>query len=369
MLGTLVFITFAANLQPCKGFQLYKMLKRPTLVVIALAVLISFSIGISANTHTESEGQKKAISIGFYNVENLFDTVDDPEKEDDEFLPSGEKQWTEERYADKITKLSTVISQLGPDLPAIVGLCEVENQAVIEDLAAANALKKGEYSFVHYESGDERGIDVAMLYQKKLFKVIYSKPILVPLPETERPTRDILYVKGKVSKGPELHVFVNHWPSRWGGQEQSEFKRLSAAKTLKAAIDSVMGTDPNALIICMGDFNDYPSNKSITEILKADSLNTDSKMVNLMHGLQKDQRGSYNYKGEWDFLDQIIVSRTLTDYELPDIVSSSTKPFFFDDMLYLNEEYGDIKTNRTYAGTKYFGGYSDHLPVYTILAY
>ncbi|NEN23170.1 hypothetical protein G3O08_06615 [Cryomorpha ignava] len=309
------------------------------------------------------------MSIGFYNVENLFDTLDDPDKDDDEFLPSAEREWNEERYADKVEKLSTVISKLGKTLPTIVGLCEVENKSVIEDLANANALKNGDYAIVHYESGDERGIDVGMLYRKKQFKVIYSKPIFVPLPETERPTRDILYVKGKVTKGPELHIFVNHWPSRWGGQEESEFKRLSAAKTLKAAIDSVIGTNPDALILCMGDFNDYPSNVSITEVLKADSLNTKSKMVNLMHGLQKQERGSYNYKGEWDFLDQIIVSRTLTDYKLPDIVSASTKPFFFDDMLYLNEEYGDIKTNRTYGGTKYFGGYSDHLPVYTILAY
>ena len=346
------------------------MLKKPTFVIVTLAALLGFSVAISAYTNSESNDQKKReISIGFYNVENLFDTVDDPDKDDDEFLPSAEREWTDERYADKVVKLSTVISQLGPSLPTIVGLCEVENKEVIEDLANANALKNGDYAVVHYESGDERGIDVGLLYRQKQFKVIYSKPIFVPLPETERPTRDILYVKGKVTKGPELHIFVNHWPSRWGGQEQSEFKRLSAAKTLKAAIDSIMGSDPKALILCMGDFNDYPSNKSITEVLKADSLNTESKMVNLMHGLQIKERGSYNYKGEWDFLDQIIVSRSLTDYELPDIVTASTKPFFFDEMLYTNKEYGDIKTNRTYGGTKYFGGYSDHLPVYTILAY
>src|SRR5690606_21998742 len=345
------------------------MLKKPTLVVIALLALISFSIAISAHTQIENTEKHREISIGFYNVENLFDTINDPDKDDEEFLPSAERQWNDERYADKITKLSTVISQLGTALPTIVGLCEVENKAVIEDLANANALKNGDFEIVHYESSDERGIDVGMLYRKKQFKVIYSKPISVPLPESERPTRDILYVKGKVTKGPELHIFVNHWPSRWGGQKESEYKRLSAAKTLKAAIDSVMGTDPNALILCMGDFNDYPSDKSLTEILKADSLNTESKMVNLMHGLQKKERGSYNYKGEWDFLDQIIVSRSLADYYLPDIVSQRTKPFFFDEMLHVNEQYGDIKTNRTYGGTKYFGGYSDHLPVYTVLSY
>lgn len=369
MLRTLVFITFAANLQPYKGFQLYKMLKRPTLVVIALTLLILFSIAISAHTQIESIEKQREISIGFYNVENLFDTINDPDKDDDEFLPSAERQWNNERYADKIVKLSTVISKLDSDLPAIVGLCEVENKGVIEDLINANALKKGNYGVVHYESSDNRGIDVGLIYQKKQFKVIYSKPIAVPLPETERPTREILYVKGKVKRRSELHIFVNHWPSRSSGQKESEPKRLIAAKALKSAIDSIMSTDTNAHIICLGDFNDYPSDKSLVEILGADSLNTDSKMVNLMHGLEEKERGSYNYKGEWGFLDQIIVSRSLTDYTLPDIVSNSTKPFFFDEMLYVNEQYGDIKTNRTYGGTKYFGGYSDHLPVYTVLAY
>ena len=346
------------------------MLSKPTFVIVALAALILFSVSLYSFTSTDSEPKKTSeISIGFYNVENLFDTMDDPNKDDDEFLPSSDREWNDERYAAKLEKLSTVISKLGPSLPVIVGLCEVENKAVVEDLAKANALKKGEYEIVHYESGDERGIDVGLMYMKKKFNVTYSKPLYVALPDTERPTREILYVKGRVTKGPELHVFVNHWPSRWGGQEESEFKRLSAAKTLRAAIDSVQATDPDAMILCMGDFNDYPDNKSLKEILNADSMNTSSLMVNLMNGLEKQERGSYNYKGEWGFLDQIIVSRSLTDNKNPDIVAGSTKPYFSEDMVYLNEKYGDIKTNRTYGGTEYFGGYSDHLPVYTLLSY
>src|SRR5690606_4488996 len=124
----------------------------------------------------------------------------------------------------------------------------------------------------------------------------------------------------------------NHWPSRWGGQEESEFKRIAAAQTLKANMDSIIATDPKAMIISMGDFNDYPYNKSITEVLDADSLNSSSTLVNLMSGLEKEHRGSFNYRGEWGFLDQFIVTRTLTDHELPDIVSSSTMPYFFEEM-------------------------------------
>jgi len=350
-----------------------------TFVIVALATLLTLSIFLFAKSNSNddlaesdravTEKVANQISLGFYNVENLFDTQDDPDTDDAEFLPGSDREWTTERYADKIQKLSTVISRLGNSLPTIVGLSEIENRAVIEDLANANALKNGNYDIVHYQSSDERGIDVGMLYRKKQFKVIYSKPIFVPLPASERPTREILYVKGKVIKGPELHVFVNHWPSRYGGMEQSEFKRISAAKTLKHVIDSIKTTDADALILCMGDFNDYPYNTSIASILKSDSLNSNSELVNLMSGLERTQRGSYNYKGEWGFLDQIIVSRSLVDQVLPDVIPDSTRPFFFDDMLYINKEYGDTKTNRTYGGTKYFGGYSDHLPVYTILSY
>jgi len=346
------------------------MLKKPNFIVIALAGLIIFSISLYSFANADNEEKKlREISIGFYNVENLFDTFDDPEKDDDEFLPSSDREWTPERYTDKVVKLSTVISKLGNSLPTIVGLCEVENKDVVVDLTKSNALKKGNYGIVHYDSPDMRGIDVGLIYRKDNFKVIYSKPIAVNLPEPERPTRDILYVKGKVKRGPELHIFVNHWPSRWGGADESEFKRIIAAGTLKTNIDSIIGTDPDAMIISMGDFNDYPYNKSISKILNADSLNSSSTLVNLMAGLEKEHRGSYNYRGDWGFLDQIIVTRTLTDNEIPDIVSSSTKPYFFEEMVYIDENYGDVKPNRSYGGTTYYAGYSDHLPVYTILKY
>lgn len=347
------------------------MLKKPNFIVFILAALILFSITLFSFSNNSSKDLQKhrEIAIGFYNVENLFDIYDDPDKDDDEFLPTAERQWTKERYDDKVVKLSTVISKLGNSLPAIVGLCEVETKEVVVDLTKSEALKDGKYEVVHYESPDERGIDVGLIYRPEKFKVSHSQPIAVPLPDSIRPTRDILYVKGRVTDGPELHVFVNHWPSRWGGAEQSEHKRIAAAQTLKASIDSIVAIDANAYILSMGDYNDYPYNKSIVEVLGADSMNTSSTLVNLMSGLEETQRGSFNYRGEWGFLDQIIVSRSLTDYELPDVSISSTMPYYFDEMVYTHPEYGDVKLNRSYGGTTYYGGYSDHLPVYTILKY
>lgn len=311
----------------------------------------------------------KTVTIGFYNVENLFDTIDDPLKDDEQFLPSADRQWTQKRYDQKIVNLGSVIKELGGELPAIVGLCEVENQEVLKELVATPALKKGKYKIVHFESPDQRGIDVAMIYRKNKFNPESSRAIKVHLPDSVRPTRDILYVKGKIKDGPEIHLFVNHWPSRYRGMKQSEPKRLAAAAALRQAIDSVTAKDSDAHILCMGDFNDYPHNRSLTEVLDADSMETNSKLVNLMSGLKRTKRGSYNYKGNWDFLDQIIVSRSLTDGDAPDVRRDETAPYFRPEMVYENQKYGDIKTSRTYAGSKYFGGYSDHLPVYTKLAY
>ncbi len=346
------------------------MFSRSRFLIIAFGLIILIGLVIYARTPKgQIAAMDKQLTIGFYNVENLFDTIDDPLKDDQEFLPTAERKWTKERYDDKIIKLGSVISQINGDMPVIMGLSEIENQQVLQDLAHTPSMKPGEYEIIHYESPDERGIDVAMLYRKSKFNPEFSKPIHVELPDSTRPTRDILYVKGKIKDGPELHIFVNHWPSRWGGMEQSEPKRLAAAATLRHAIDSIQGTDNSAYILCMGDFNDYPSNNSIVEVLDADSLNSHSTMVDLMSGLKKTKRGSYNYRGDWDFLDQFMVSRSLIDKKAPDVQSDNTGPYFRPEMVHKNEKYGDIKTNRTYGGIEYYGGFSDHLPVYTVLAY
>lgn len=325
-------------------------------------------VSIYALTHARPfvEIQERNAVIAFYNVENLFDTIDDPLKKDDEFLPGTEKNWSSERYTDKLDRISEVLAGINSEsLPSIVGLCEVENIGVLEDLVKHPRLAKAKYVPILIEGKDQRGIDVAMLVAKKAFKVISTSSYHVDLGEENRPTRDILHVRGKVKKGPTLNIFINHWPSRYGGAEKSEPKRLAAAEVLKAKTDSIASLYPDEGIICMGDFNDYPENKSLSEVLVSDG----STLTNLMDGLKDSKRGSYNYRGNWGFLDQIIVSNNLLNSELPLIVKSSTAPFYTDSMLYVHPEYGDTKPSRTYGGSNYYGGYSDHLPVYTVLAY
>lgn len=340
-----------------------------TFVVIPVIATIVFSVyyaGIPADSERKPD---KEITIGFYNVENLFDTIDDPHKDDNEFLPTAERQWNSARYTEKIVNLGSVISKIGGDYPEIMGLSEIENDRVLKDLISTPSMAEGNYAFIHYESPDERGIDVALLYRSEKFTPVYSRVVPVTLPDGARPTRDILYVKGQVVKGPELHIFVNHWPSRWGGMEASEPKRLAAAAALRQITDSVMAADPDANIICMGDLNDYPHNRSLIEVMDAGYIDSATTYINLMSGLRLTKRGSYNYKGSWDFLDQILISRPLADGKKPDIDVEATGPYLRREMVYENENYGDVKTNRSYGGTKYFGGYSDHLPVFTKLKY
>jgi predicted extracellular nuclease len=335
---------------------------------ILFGVVLCFSLYALAYAKPLEDGKRRTAVIGFYNVENLFDTIDDPLKKDNEFTPDSSKNWNSDRYDQKIEMLSEVIASMGSaSNPAIIGLCEVENIDVLNDLSANAQIKKAKYEPILIEGPDQRGIDVALLYSKKLFKPISTNSYRVNLGDGERPTRDILHVRGALKGGgPIIHIFVNHWPSRYGGAEKSEPKRIAAAKVLAAKTDSIHQLYPNEAIICMGDFNDYPENRSLTEFLPTGETDL---LANLMSGLKEAKRGSYNYRGDWDFLDQIIVSRSLIDGNLPDIVSGSTAPFFTDSMVYTHPKYGDVKPKRTYGGPEYLGGYSDHLPVYTILAY
>ncbi len=301
----------------------------------------------------------------FYNVENLYDTQDDPKINDDEFTPSGKVPWTEERLQTKIDHTAQVITDIdSPGMPDLVGFAEVENQQVLEMLTSAPALSKTKYGIVHYDSPDERGIDVAMLYNPATFKVISSEPLKVVLPGGDR-TRDILYVKGKLNSDEILHVFINHWPSRREGTELSEPRRLAAAEVLRAKLDEVQKLEKSPNILILGDFNDEPSNKSIAVGLKAMSPAMEISSNNL-YGLLYPQfekgEGSLYYK-DWDLFDQIIVSGNMLADKKGLHTSVNDAAIFKADYLLFKNKTGESRPNRT-MGDKYFGGYSDHLPVF-----
>ncbi len=312
----------------------------------------------------------KSFVVMSYNVENLYDTINDPDKDDEEFLPDGKNKWTSERYLKKLEQLSKVIAAPNEkNLPAVIGFYEVENKKVVQDLAATAKLKKGKYTVINYPSPDKRGIDVAMMYRKSKFNVLSSKALYVRLPEEPPyPTRDILMVKGVSGKTDTLYFFFNHWPSRRGGENESEKNRIAAAGVLRKAVDSISVNSPNANIIIMGDFNDYPNNKSITETLSADTLYNAGKksgLFNLCYNYESKNEGTFNYKGDWGMLDQFIVSYHLINKKNGWHVNTDAAKILKENwMLYFNKETQESKPNATYGGSNYYGGYSDHLPVY-----
>lgn len=306
------------------------------------------------------------MTVAFYNVENLFDLENEPGKNDDEFTPESEKNWDKEKYQKKLTDISLVISGMNEgDLPEIVGLCEVENEQVVSDLVQTGLLARGKYEVVHHESPDFRGIDCALAYRPEEFKVVDHFAIPVRFDnDAEYVTRDILYVKGRTRNREEFHIFVNHWPSRIGGVAQTEPKRVAVARILKGKIDSVMAASPNAHIIVMGDMNDVPDNKSLLEVLNAQPPSTSgSALVNLMFPDFKDGKGTYNYRGNWNMLDNLIVAPGLLDDKGFRCVEEKGHIFREEWMEYKNRD-GEISPNRTYGGPNYYGGVSDHFPVY-----
>ncbi|MDR2836352.1 MAG: endonuclease [Bacteroidales bacterium] len=318
------------------------------------------------------ETNTNSYRIMFYNVENLFDTADDPEKNDEEFTPNGARFWTEARLRAKLNNIYKVITAVGAwDNPMLIGMSEVENRKVLEDLVNKTPLYKSNYKIVHYESPDLRGIDVAMLYRADLFKPYFSKPIPVNWPPKvgTGKTRDILLVSGVTKSDDTLHIFVNHWPSRWGGQMETEEKRMYVAELVKKQTDSIFRNESKANIIIMGDLNDYPTDKSLMESLKAQTQFVqieNNKLYNLSWYLQEIKReGTHKYDGLWGILDQMIVSGALLDKE-NNIYTTTEDAHVFKAPFLLepDEKYTGDQVNRTYIGFKYHGGYSDHLPVY-----
>lgn len=325
-----------------------------------------------------AQKQYQIVNIGFYNLENFFDTVHQEGKNDIDFTPKGVRAYNSETYWKKVHNLASVIKDLGtdvsPDGPAVMGLSELENRSVLHDLVNDPQVKARNYQIVHYESPDVRGIDVGLIYNPKYFAVDTSFPMTVSLPSGSHngvsATRDVLLVKGKL-KGETFYFFVNHWPSRLGGEAASAPSRAIAAGVGRRAMDSILKTDPKANMILMGDLNDNPDNKSLTKVLRAngDIKDTDpGTLYNPWLAYFSNGVGTLAYQDAWSLFDQIVLSRNIIDKTDP------TAHFFFykakifhrKDMI---QESGRYKgyPKRTYDFDRFADGYSDHFPTFVTL--
>jgi predicted extracellular nuclease len=352
-------------------------------ITISILFVLIYSFVACSHTSTNPVANSKAvitnipektttdsIQFAFYNVENLFDTIDDPKINDNEFLPKNKMQWTKERYNTKLRHISQVFEEM--HWPAVIGLCEIENLEVLKDLISKTRLSSQGYDIVHYDSPDERGIDVALLYKKDIVKVLSSKAIRQSFPEelNDR-TRDILHCVIELPNRQIVNTFVNHWPSRSSGQEKSEVKRVLVAESLKKEIDKILANDARANILAMGDLNDDPTNISISQKLGAskydNTQNYDGKsLIDLGAVLIENGKGTLVYKESWNLFDQIIVNGNLLN-KTNKIYSDSQQGIGkFDFVLYKSKN-GEMFPSRTYVGTKYYGGYSDHLPAFVFL--
>jgi predicted extracellular nuclease len=307
----------------------------------------------------------------FYNVENYFDTVNRPDKQDDEFTPDGFKNWGFFKYRAKQNRIAKTIMAVGKwQMPDVIGLAEVENQRVLKDLLTFSPLERFNYQILHQQSPDWRGIDVALLYRPEAFKVVDSQFIEVNFPQDSfNATRDILYAKGIAGNQDTLHFYVNHWPSRYGGKAESAPKRARAASLLRQHVDSLYRSHPAPKIIITGDFNDGPKNKSLKQVLGAATDTTQlerHRLLNLMYPqANSTQKGSYKYQYRWHTFDQFIVSRDLVKAETGYRTGLKhariyRKPF----LMTTDKQYPGKIPHRTYLGPRYKDGYSDHLPVY-----
>lgn len=309
---------------------------------------------------------QESMTVLFYNTENLFDTDDDPQKDDDAYTPAGDYHWTGSRYWEKLDAVSKVIVAADEDqAPALVGLSEVENDVVLKDLTARSALKAADYRYVMTDSPDRRGIDVALMYRRSYFRPLVSESLRVNLrPYGGGATRDVLHVTGLLENFDTLDVYVCHWPSRYNGTEQTEALRMCAARTVRASVDSIFSVRRKPYVIIMGDLNDGPDNASIREGLMAKPFSgsaglDDRNLVTVMDPIDD---GSYKYEGAWDKYDQFIVSASLlnglgcTEVMGTEIMNQT---FLLTD----DNTYGGVKPFRTYNGRRHQGGYSDHLPI------
>lgn len=322
--------------------------------------------------------QEVSFRVLWYNTENTFDCENNPATDDDEFLPAGNRHWTPKRYYHKLRQLAKVINAAGEwDTPALVGLCEVENDSVLTHLLTRTPLRRQEYRYCMTTGSDTRGIQLALLYQRDKFayKGHNSYPVRSPR-KHHRPTRDILHVWGTIATGDTLDVLLCHFPSRYGGEKETENHRLDAARTLRSLCDSLYTIRSTPQLLLMGDFNDFPTDKSIRQVLAAqpfpfhqpDSGDEHEKSL-ILYNLFADPirfpfAGSHKYQGEWSQLDQIIVSANLSNPTHPmRLQPASIRLFAPPFLLTTDKTWRGLRPKRTYYGYTYEGGFSDHLPL------
>lgn len=343
-----------------------------SLIITAFFIVANFYL-----SKAQAEKSYKIAGIAFYNVENLFDTENDPFTFDDEKTPTGKDAWNEEKYTQKLANIARVLSEVGSattgNPPVVIGLCEVENRQVLEDLVTQPQLKDQNYGIIHFDSPDRRGIDVALLYQKAHFLPLNAQSRCLLLYENNDPgkrdfTRDQLVVTGLLGD-EKINFIINHWPSRSGGEEKSRYKRIKAAELNKKIIDSLYNLDPYAKIISMGDFNDDPDSKSLKKGLDTKASPADLKFQDLYNPMEKMQRsgmGSLAYQDSWNLFDQMLVSESLMKKDISGFRFYKAGIF---NKAYLVTQTGQFKGYpfRSYGYSGYQGGYSDHFPVYLFL--
>lgn len=340
--------------------------------ILLLAVTL---VAISQSSFSQNK-QYQVVTAAFYNLENLYDTINDPNKNDEEFLPTGTKNYTGKVFLEKLDRLAEVISKLAvettPDGPAILGVSEIENRSVLEALTKHPLLASRNYRICHHDSPDLRGVDVGMLYNPKYFVPLKTHSINVPLvSESGNPikTRDILWVEGYLM-GEKIHVFVNHWPSRRGGEERSSPLRQKAASICRGTIDSISIAEPGAKAFIMGDLNDDPMSPSVKKVMNAtgnaEKMSAE-QMYNPFEPFYKKGIGTLAWQDSWNLFDQIIFTPTW-------IKSATNEGWFFSRAEVFNRSFLTQKTGnfkgyplRTYVGNEYQGGYSDHFPVIVYL--
>jgi hypothetical protein len=359
----------------CLLLHINFVLFQKTFMNLRIIILSTLWLTIAMKAKSQNN-QYRVICVGFYNLENLFDTIDDPKTNDSDFTPDGSLAWTDEKYQMKLNSLSIVLDTMAkehcPDGTAILGVAEVENRKVLEDLVMHERIAKKRYQVIHFDSPDRRGIDVGLLYNPRYFREINSRSIPVELYNLDGKkliSRDILYVKG-VLDGDTTHIMVNHWPSRRGGESATRPLREGYAAANKSLADSILQTDENARILIMGDLNDNPDNTSMTKILKARKKIKDvqnDEFFNPFYDSYSKGIGTLAYQDSWSLFDQIVLSFAYTQ-------KKNREHYTYAGYGIVNKPFMQQKTGRfkgyplrTFDGETFINGYSDHFPVYIII--